>query len=1099
MKWPSVPGSSGTTDQGSGQTGKGAEGAKNLRRPGYHKRKRTAMSFRIGTWNVRTMQPGLDNMDIRHGELRKTAVIDKELQNLDLDIVALQETRIADSGSRRENNFTFYWKGLDADQPRHHGVGFAIRNKLIQSVSTPTGISERIMSVSVNTTKGQMNLISAYAPTLCASSEDKDKFYDALSAVVSEMDAKKPLYILGDFNARVGNDHQSWPRSLGHHGIGKMNENGQRLLEFCTGNDLAITNTFFALKNHRKVSWRHPRSGHWHQIDFVITRRKDLNSVKITRAYHSADCDTDHTLIASKVKITPKRLHMSRPAPNPKINVSLCKDVSKKEAFRTMIANKAEAFRTQESVDETWSSMEKAIYETAKECYGEKKTAKKDWVEANAETLMPLIEKKRKALLLHKKSPNQQTKDTLREAKADLQRESRRCANEYWTNLSTAIQTASDCGDTKTVHNLMNIALGPKITKVAKLKAKNGEPIEDKKEQLQRWIQHYSELYSAEKEVNPELDQALPSLPVISELDDEPTKQELLEALNSLPSGKATGEDNIPAEVLKENSEVLLQHLHSLLLQCWRQQEIPHKMRNAKIVTLYKNKGDKGDCNNYRGISLLSITGKVFARIILKRLQKLAEQILPESQCGFRAGRSTTDMIFTLRQLQEKCREQQKPLYIAFVDLTKAFDTVNRKALYKVLKSIGCPPILLHLIVSFHENMEACVQYDGSISDYFQVNVGVKQGCVLAPTLFGIYFAVLLRYAFRNSEDGVYMRTRLDGSLFNLRRLKAKKRTIEALIRDLLFADDAALTAHSNEGLQSLMNSLARACELFGLTISIKKTEVLGQKTDSPPRITLQGNVLNTVDKFVYLGSTISSTLSLEEELSSRIGKAATAFGKLRQRALENTKLTTKTKILVYQACVLLSLLYGSETWTLYARQEKRLNSFHMRCLRKILGIKWQDKIPDTEVLEKAGIPSLFAILRSRRLRWLGHVSRMDDSRIPKQVLYGELSNGKRSTGRPKLRYKDQCKATMTDLSIDSGNWDELAKDRSRWRSAIHKGAKSFEAVRTQHAVEARQRRKEAALVERPSSLWHCRYCQRPCNARIGLYSHERYCSKKLN
>ena len=134
-----------------------------------------------------------------------------------------------------------------------------------------------------------------------------------------------------------------------------------------------------------------------------------------------------------------------------------------------------------------------------------------------------------------------------------------------------------------------------------------------------------------------------------------------------------------------------------------------------------------------------------------------------------------------------------------------------------------------------------------------------------------------------------------------------------------------------------------------------------------------------------------------------------------------------------------------------------------------------------------------------RRLRWLGHVSRMDDSRIPKQVLYGELCNGKRSTGRPKLRYKDQCKATMTDLSIDSENWDELAKDRSRWRSAVHKGAKSFEAVRIQHAVEARQRRKEAALVERPSSLWHCRYCQRPCNARIGLYSHERYCSKKPN
>ena len=115
-------------------------------------------------------------------------------------------------------------------------------------------------------------------------------------------------------------------------------------------------------------------------------------------------------------------------------------------------------------------------------------------------------------------------------------------------------------------------------------------------------------------------------------------------------------------------------------------------MRDAKIITLYKNKGDRSDCNNYRGISLLSIVGKVFARVVLARLQVLAERIYPESQCGFRAERSTVDMIFSVRQLQEKCREQQMPLYIAFIDLTKAFDLVSRKGLFQLLKKIGCPP-----------------------------------------------------------------------------------------------------------------------------------------------------------------------------------------------------------------------------------------------------------------------------------------------------------------------------------------------------------------------------------------------------------------------
>ena len=126
-------------------------------------------------------------------------------------------------------------------------------------------------------------------------------------------------------------------------------------------------------------------------------------------------------------------------------------------------------------------------------------------------------------------------------------------------------------------------------------------------------------------------------------------------------------------------------------------------MRDSKIITIYKNKGVRNDCNNYRGISLRSIVGKVFARVILIRLQKLAERICPESQCGFRAERSTIDKIFSLRQLHEKCREQHNmPLCIASIDLTKTFDLVSRDGLFKVLPKIGCPPKLKSMIEYFH-------------------------------------------------------------------------------------------------------------------------------------------------------------------------------------------------------------------------------------------------------------------------------------------------------------------------------------------------------------------------------------------------------------
>ena len=130
------------------------------------------------------------------------------------------------------------------------------------------------------------------------------------------------------------------------------------------------------------------------------------------------------------------------------------------------------------------------------------------------------------------------------------------------------------------------------------------------------------------------------------------------------------------------------------------------------------------DCNNYRGISLLSIIGKVFARVTLTRLQSLASQVYPKSQCGFRAGRFTVDMIFSLRKLQEKCQEQQQPLFLAFVDLTKTFDLLSRSGLFKILQKIGCPPKLLAIITSFHQDMQSTVCFDGATSNAFPVSSG---------------------------------------------------------------------------------------------------------------------------------------------------------------------------------------------------------------------------------------------------------------------------------------------------------------------------------------------------------------------------------------
>ena len=1039
------------------------------------------------------MTPGI-SADLREiSDVRKTLVINNELKRLQVDIATLQETRLAESGSLRESDYTFFWHGKSSEEVREHGVGFAVRNSLLGMIEPIADGTERLLSLRLNTSDGPANLISVYAPTLTSDQELKDKFYSDLENLILGIPKQEHLILLGDFNARVGNDNDSWPTCLGRHGIGKMNENGQRLLELCTFHDLCITNTFFQTKPQHKVSWRHPRSKHWHQLDLIITRRSALKNILITRSYHSADCDTDHSLVCCKMRIKPKRIHRSKPAGNPRIDVGMTAHPDKAEEFAKALD---EAFKTappQGSVEQMWERIRNTVHCTASIIFGKKKGKTQDWFEANSSKLLPLIEERRLALIEYKRIPNQRNLQIVRSARSKVQKMARQCANDFWIELCRGIQTAADTGNIRGMYEGIKKATGPTQSKTAPLKSLSGETIHDRGKQLERWVEHYSQLYSQENTVTETAIDGIETFSVMEELDEIPTLQELTKAIDCLPSGKAPGSDGIPPEVIKCGKNVLAAHMHNLLCKCWEEGTIPQDMRDANIVTLYKNKGDRGDCNNYRGISLLSIVGKVYARVVLNRLQKLADRIYPESQCGFRANRSTIDMIFSIRQLQEKCKEQQKPLFMAFIDLTKAFDLVSRDGLFKVLVKIGCPPKLLRITQSFHDDMKGTVQFDGSTSGAFNIRSGVKQGCVLAPTLFGIFFSVVLRHAFGTSTEGIYLRTRSDGRLFNLARLKAKSKTREELIRDMLFADDAAVCAHSDEQLQILMDRFSRACDDFSLTISLKKTQVMAQEAD-PPNISINNYTLEVVHQFVYLGSTICDNVSLDAEINKRIGKAATTMARLTERVWNNNMLTNTTKVAVFHACVISTLLYGSESWTMYASQEKKLNSFYMRCLRRIFQISWQDRITNNEVLDRAKTTSLLTILRQRRLRWLGHVCRMDDGRIPKDLLYGELVLGRRSVGRPHLRFKDVCKRDMKSMEIDIKTWEQLAVNRADWKHTVNMGLEMSEARMRQSAEDKRTKRKEKQGEALADTNFRCPQCSRDCHSRVGLFSHSRRC-----
>ena len=270
------------------------------------------------------------------------------------------------------------------------------------------------------------------------------------------------------------------------------------------------------------------------------------------------------------------------------------------------------------------------------------------------------------------------------------------------------------------------------------------------------------------------------------------------------------------------------------------------------------SKGEKSVCSNYQGITLLSIAGKILARVLLNRLiPTIAQENTPESQYGFKSNRGTVDMIFVLRKIQEKCREQNMGLYAAFVDLTMAFDTVSRNGLWKILAHLGCPPKFLTIFRQLHEGQQGQSKHNGSLSGSFPISSDVKQGCVLAPILFSIFFGIMFLEAKEDLPDGIYIRFQTVSSLFNLWRLLAHTKTTQELITELLFADDCALLTHMEEALQHITNRFSDAAKNFGLTISLNKTEVLYQPLPcvaySPPHISIDGTNLNAVERFTYL------------------------------------------------------------------------------------------------------------------------------------------------------------------------------------------------------------------------------------------------------
>jgi hypothetical protein len=487
---------------------------------------------------------------------------------------------------------------------------------------------------------------------------------------------------------------------------------------------------------------------------------------------------------------------------------------------------------------------------------------------------------------------------------------------------------------------------------------------------------------------------------------------EVQEAIHTLKRNKSPGSDGITAEMLQAGWEQLARQMHKLCNKAWDEGTIPEEWGRSILVPIPK-KGDLSNCSNYRTISLINHTGKVLLKVLLNRLKSHLDPYLSEEQAGFRKDRSTVHQILTLRLLAEKAKRQGKKVYNCFIDFQKAFDTIKHKVIWATLKSYGVETKMVTLLQKIYEKAQSAVRIGKENGEWFQTDVGTRQGDPLSPLLFIAYL------------DRVMDQVRQNACGINIGGIR---------INNLRFADDIDLIDEDVSSLRNQIELTKEAAEQAGLLLNTNKTKtmVFGQR-NMESNIQVAGVTIENVEKFEYLGSLLTWDNNCSDEIKRRIGKATGAMASLKH-IWTSKKLKIDNKLKVLKTCVFSVLLYASETWTLKETDKKKLLAFEMKCYRRILKITWRDMIRNEDIRKRISKKeTIIDTIRKRKLGLFGHICRMNDNRLIKHIVSSKM-DGKSRRGRPCREWLDD----ITEWYQRSGqDLFHLAQDRRAWKNLI--------------------------------------------------------------
>jgi len=989
----------------------------------------------IATLNIR----GVKKVGVREE-------VEKWMKKHSIKVLALQETRNSQNTRETRKGHTWFFSGEGGRETYTAGVALVIDNEYLQFIDDLEPINDRIMYITLKGTI-KTTIVSAYAPTADRTTEEKEQYYLDIQQVIDKKKSKGPLYILGDWNARLiypqseNEEHimgkhtmheDEDPEAMERLGPGML-ENRELLTELCMTNELRIVNTMYRKTKHKTATYRiikerctegepEMTNRNFEQIDYIITTRRWRNTVMNAESDTKANINSDHFPVKALIRIKLRR-DDNKGGPG--------RDRYKKctEEQHIQINNTLE-----EHMDKEQETQNEETEDTAP-------SNLKEWI---AKGIAELPKEKPKDRF-RKHALSDKTKQLLEErGRAAKHRKA-----EEFDRLTKAYRKSRKDDRKERVLEAIgkDLDLRDRWLGIRELKSKyNPTPYHNKdsegkhvewKDRAQKAAEYLStQQWGKTDEEETTHRRQTRNTNRITQYEqwekyrnEPPTLSELKEIIKKLKRRKAAGPDEIPIEILKELTDKNLKRILKTIIHWWTEENISEEELKARVVLIYK-KGDTNNFANYRPISLLNTLYKVIAAILQKRISETLDRHLQKTQYGFRKDKSTGDAIHLVRRVIEYGESTKNQLHLLLLDWEKAFDKVDREALMEAMQRMGVDEKLIRIVRSLYKNTTFKVEIDGNCSKWETQHTGIRQGCPLSPYLFLIVMTVMFHDVHEQVDDTM-KRHRVPGAEFD----------------EVTYADDTICISRSETAMNLFVEHIEREGLKYGMKLNKNKCELITTHETANIKFA-DGTKIRKTKKATYLGCEIGIKTTNKEELSKRFANTMATMKKL-DLFWRHSNCTTAMKIHTAEAVLRAKLLYGLESAQLIPSVLKRVETFQLKVLRKILKM-------DTTYINRANTNNKVYATANQQLQEEGSnktVTAFTDAyqhqkikralRIIKQpgsaIHKISFNNNKlrkwifpnRRVGRPRANWAEE---TVKEI------WDVLKKDDNRYKYTAFDG-----------------------------------------------------------